>query len=188
MPVNLLLWGGESWSGNAADIIKCEVLYHNAMRRTLKMSMSRAKEDRTKKKYSQTFLNQFSIEDMWRRSQLLFFGRTSRMSRMKNNVYPKIILSATTDSKRRRGRQHWTVRESMVENISLAVQNVGIDGRINRQMKYSKDAVNWECMVKNIEFRDWPNNSSDYEEDNDDADEDERVEDSINEPPKQKPP
>ena len=46
IPLNLLSWEGENWSGNAANISECEVLYHKAMRRILKISITGVKDER----------------------------------------------------------------------------------------------------------------------------------------------
>ena len=51
-PLNLLLCGGEIWSGNAADANACEVLHHKGMVRILKISMMRVKEHRIRNKLS----------------------------------------------------------------------------------------------------------------------------------------
>ena len=115
------------------------------------------------------------------KGQLLFLGR---MSRMKNNMHPRTLLSATTSGKRSRGRQHRSVRDSMVENINLMTPNVVKDDRINNWLKCSKDITNWEHVVKIIVFRDRPNNSSGDEEEDDD----EGCDDSSNEPLTQVPP
>ena len=66
--LNLISRGGENWSGNAANVSKCEVLYHNSMRRILKISMTRVKDERTRNKtIRKYFLNESSIEDTRRR-------------------------------------------------------------------------------------------------------------------------
>ena len=49
---------------------------------------------------------------------------------MKNNMHPKILLSATVNNKRIRGRQCRIVIDPMVENINLIV--------IDRWMIHSK--------------------------------------------------
>ena len=64
IPVKLLLWGGENWSGNVADIRKYETFHHTMMRIMLKMPMSRVKEETIKSKIIRKYvLNQLSIED-----------------------------------------------------------------------------------------------------------------------------
>ena len=136
-PLNLLLWGGDNWSGNAAGISECEAFYHQEMRRILIISMARVKDDMIRNntiiKY---FLNEPSIEDARRIRQLLFSGRASRM---KNNAHPKILFSETVNGIRSRGRQYRAFRDSMVENINLIVPNVEKDGRIYRWMRHSKE-------------------------------------------------
>ena len=93
--LSLLLWGGENWSRNAADISKCEVLHHEATRRILKMSMAKVKDGRTRSKTTRNFFsNEPSIEDAWRRRQSFFIGRASRM---KNSMCVKTSSSETVD-------------------------------------------------------------------------------------------
>ena len=89
---------------------------------------------------------------------------------MKNNMCPKILLSATIDDERSRGRQCRAVRDSMVEEIDPIMPNVGKYGLIDRWMMCSNEAANWEHMVKNMLFRDRPNASSNNEENEDDDD------------------
>ena len=63
-PLNLILWGGENWSGNASDINEWEAFQHKEMRKILKISMARVNDDsirnKTIRKYS---LNEPSIEN-----------------------------------------------------------------------------------------------------------------------------
>ena len=72
---------------------------------------------------------------------------------MKNNMYTKTSLSETIDSKRSSGRKCRIARDSMVENVNLMMHNVGKHVRIDRWMMHSKDVSNYECMVKNMVFR-----------------------------------
>ena len=73
---------------------------------------------------------------------------------MKNSMLPRVLLSETADSKRRRGRHHRKVGDSVVESINLMTPSVGKDGPINNWSKLSKDVVSWEHMVKSLVFRD----------------------------------
>ena len=87
---------------------------------------------------------------------------------MKNNMCPKMSLSATIDGKRSRGRQHRAVRDSLVERVNVTMPNFGKDDRIDRWMMHSKGASDCEHAVKITVLRDRPSASSTNEENDDD--------------------
>ena len=95
---------------------------------------------------------------------------------MKNSTHPKALPSVTVDSKRIRGGKHRELRDSVVENFNLTMPDARKDGRIDRWMKRSKSASNWEHMVKSMVLRDRPITRSNDEDDNDaDEDDDEEL-------------
>ena len=49
-PLNFLLWGGDNWSGNAANVDKCESFHHKETRKILKKIMTRVKDERIRRK------------------------------------------------------------------------------------------------------------------------------------------
>ena len=115
MPMNLMLWGSENWSGNKADVAMAEVFHHKSIRRTLGISMMQVKEQEIKnEEVRRRFGNIECMTNIWRRRQLLFIGRIVRLGYKK---YPLILLTSTVDGKRGRGRPSRTIRDEFVDNL-----------------------------------------------------------------------
>ena len=109
------------------------------MRRILGISMIQVKEDEIKNEETRKrFMNSKSFADIWRRKQMLFLGRITRLNICK---YPFILLTASVYGKRSRGRPFWMVRDVFVDGIQSLMPNADEQGNTKDWIGYAKDKV-----------------------------------------------
>ena len=101
IPINLLLWGCESWALWTSLLKKLEVFLHRRIRRILGISMNEVKDQRIKNEtVRRNCFGILNIEEQIATQQLTFIGKMTRNS---DNHLPTKLLTAWCNHKRRRG-------------------------------------------------------------------------------------
>jgi hypothetical protein len=122
VPMNLLLWGAETWSLRKSQLDKLEVFLHQSIRRILQISMTRVREQRLhNNKVQQMFYSIPCVRKMIAARQMDFVGK---MIRGPPNRPSCNMITACCDHKRRVGRPQTTGKNFMVENLRLLFQEV----------------------------------------------------------------
>eukprot|EP00956_Cyclotella_meneghiniana_P019936 scaffold34652_cov36-Cyclotella_meneghiniana.AAC.1 len=99
IPINLLLWGCESWALKKSSLKKLEAFHHRSIRRILKINMTQVREDKIRnEKIREQFHNIPDIGNLIAAFQLRFVGKTVRHPNP--NHIPKLLLSAWVNHKR----------------------------------------------------------------------------------------
>ena len=122
IPINLILWSSENWSGNKADIKMMDTFYHKSIRRILGIIMRRVKDEEIiNSEIRHRFGNIEPLYDTWRKRQLLFIGR---IVRLKKELYPPLLLIVTVDGKRSRGRLFWMIKDAFIDSLLSIFPNL----------------------------------------------------------------
>ena len=99
IPVNLLLWGCETWALKKSSLIKLESFHHRSIRRILKINMIQVREEKiSNKQVRKMFHNIPEIGNLIAAFQLRFVGKVVRHPHPEH--IPKLLLSAWVDNKR----------------------------------------------------------------------------------------
>ena len=122
IPMNLLLWGAETWSLRKSQLDKLEVFLHRSIRRILQISMSTVCEQRLRnEKVRRMFYSIPCVRNMIAARQMDFVGK---MIRGPPDRPSRNMITACCDHKRRVGRPQTTGKNFMVENLRLFFQDV----------------------------------------------------------------
>ena len=122
VPMNLLLWGAETWSLRKSQLDKLEVFLHQSIQRILQISMTRVREQRLHNdKVRRMFYSIPCVRNMIAARQMDFVGK---MIRGPPDRPSRNMITACCDHKRRVGRPQTTGKNFMVENLRLLFQEV----------------------------------------------------------------
>jgi hypothetical protein len=122
VPMNLLLWGAETWSLRKSHLDKLEVFLHRSIRRILQISMTNVREQRLRNdKVRRMFYSIPCVRNMIAARQMDFVGK---MIRGPPDRPSRNMITACCDHKRKTGRPQTTGKNFMVENLRLLFQDV----------------------------------------------------------------
>ena len=122
IPMNLLLWGAETWSLRKSQLDKLEVFLHRSIRRILQISMSTVQEQRLRNgKVRDMFYSIPCVRNTIAARQMDFVGK---MIRGPPDRPSRIMITACCDHKRRVGRPQTTGKNFIVENLRLLFQDI----------------------------------------------------------------
>jgi len=159
IPMNLLLWGAETWSLRKTQLDQLEVFLHRSIRRILQISMSTVKEERIRnERVREMFYSIPCVRNMIASRQADFIGK---MIRGPPDRPSRNMITACCDHKRRVGRPQTTGKNFMVENLRLLFQDVNtvyIDrfGSLRDWINEANDEYYWEQLVKRLLHPDTP--------------------------------
>jgi len=150
IPVNLLLWGCETWSLRQSLLNKLEVFLHRSVQRILQINMTRVKDERLRNcRVREMFYNIPCVRNMIAARQMDFVGK---MIRGPPDRPSRNMITACCNHKRRVGRPQTTGKNFMVENLRLLftdVPTVTIDryGSIRSWINEASDEKYWTQLV-----------------------------------------
>jgi len=153
IPMNLLLWGAETWSMRETQLDQLEVFLHRSIRRILQISMSRVKEKRIHNgKVRQMFYSIPCGRNMIAARQMDFIGK---MIRCPPGRPSRNMITACCDHKRRVGKNF------MVENLGLLFKdvttiNINQFGSLRDWIHKANDEAYWNQLVKRLLHPDTP--------------------------------
>jgi hypothetical protein len=153
IPMNLLLWGAETWSLRKTQLDQLEVFLHRSIRRILQISMSTVKEERIRnERVREMFYSIPCVRNMIASRQADFIGK---MIRGPPDRPSRNMITACCDHKRRVGRPQTTGKIFMVENLRLLFQDVNtvyIDrfGSLRDWINEANDECYWKQLVKRL--------------------------------------
>ena len=115
IPVNLLLWGCQSWALTKVLIKKLEVFHMRCIRRILQIKWDDVREFKIKNsQVRERFKNIDTIENIISKRRLIFIGKVIRMP---CKCVPARLISAFQTNKRPLSRPNITVRHSFINDI-----------------------------------------------------------------------
>ena len=153
IPMNLLLWGAETWSLRKTQLDQLEVFLHRSIRRILHISIGKVKEERIRnEKVRHLFYSIPCVRHMIAARQMDFVGKMipgppDRPSRS--------MITACCDHKRRVGRPQTTGKNFMVDNLRLLfkdIDTVNIDrfGSLRDWIHEANNANYWNQLVHRL--------------------------------------
>ena len=117
MPLNLLLWGCESWALKKTSYNDLNVFLHQSIRRIIGISMMQVTDKRMSiEKLRKLFYNIPDACTLIAVKQLNFIGKVVRRE---DSFFPKQLLTAWVNHKRKRGGVLTTDRKSVVTALGL---------------------------------------------------------------------
>ena len=147
------------------DIKTFEIFHHAAIRKILKIPMTRVQDKSIKNNGARKiFLGIDPIRCTWRRWQILFISSTSHL---RSGKHPKISLSATTEGKRYRGTPRITVKDSTVDIVINLISAIDSGEKLGVWIGHVKDKSTCNRPSKNKR----KNNRNDPDENDDGIDE-----------------
>jgi hypothetical protein len=115
IPMNLLLWGAETWSLRQSQLDKLEVFLHRSIRRILQISITKVQEQRIHNdKVRKFFYSIPCVRNMIAARQMDLVGK---MIQSPPNRPSRNMITACCNHKRRTGRPQTTGKIFMVENL-----------------------------------------------------------------------
>ena len=144
IPVNLLLWGCETWTLKAADYRKLQVFHTKSIRKILGIGMTEVQESRiTNDTILRKFDNINPIEDIVHNRQLRWIGKIPNMSEKR---LPRKMLGCWIYSSRKTGRPFTTIRHSYLNALKSinVIKEDDKQGRFNEWFHIAKDTKRWK--------------------------------------------
>jgi hypothetical protein len=122
IPMNLLLWGCETWSLRQSLLDKLEVFLHRSVRRILQINMTQVKDESLRNcRVREMFYAIPCVRKMIAARQMDFVGK---MIRGPPDRPARSMITACCNHKRRVGRPQTTGKNFMVENLRLLFTDV----------------------------------------------------------------
>ena len=151
IPVNLLLWGCETWSLRQTLLNKLEVFLHRSVRRILSIKISQVKEEHIKNVFvRQKFYDIPRVRNMIAARQMRFIGKVVRGPWSRP---AKRMLTACCANIRLAQRPNFHNKDLLVKNLKLLfanVHDVEIDnqGSMKEWINEVMDEEYWNQLVK----------------------------------------
>ncbi len=121
IPMNLLLWGAETWSLQKSQLDKLEVFLHRSIRHILQILMTTVQEQRLQNdKVRKMF---YSIPSVWKMIAARRMDFVGKMIRGPPDRPSCNMITASCDHKRHVGRPQMTGKNFMVKNLRLLFQD-----------------------------------------------------------------
>ena len=148
IPINLLLWGCESWALTKVLISKLEVFHNRCIRSILQIKWDEVREFKiTNVQIRKKFHNIDSIENQVSKRRLHFLGKVIRMPCKK---IPARLISAFMKNSRPQGRPNNTIRHSFLNDISKIIPNIDQFGSFNTWTHVAHNIIHWSFLVNNL--------------------------------------
>ena len=157
IPMNLLLWGCETWSLRQVLLNKLEVFLHQSIRRILGINMTQVQEDRIRNDHvRQMFYDIPRVRNMIAARQMDFIGKVSRGDWSQP---AKRMITACCANKRLAQRPNFHNKDALVKNLKLLfapVSDVVIDdrGSLKDWINEVSDETYWTKLVRCLLDRD----------------------------------
>ena len=153
IPINLLLWGSETWALKDSDWKSLQVFHTKAIRNILRISMTEVEQQRIT---NTKMLCDFQIEtirDIAYSRQLRWLGKIARMG---YNRMRRKMLCCWLNTPRPVGRPLTTVRHTYLDALRRikVIQIDDVCGKINDWFPLAKNEKEWEKVRKNLLRRD----------------------------------
>ena len=148
IPINLLLWGCESWALTKVLISKLEVFHNRCIRSILEIKWDEVRELKiTNVQIRKKFYNIDSVENQVSKRRLHFLGKVIRMPCKK---IPARLISAFMKNIRPQGRPNNTIRHSFLNDVSKIIPNVDQFGSFNTWAHVAHNLIHWSFLVNNL--------------------------------------
>ena len=151
IPMNLLLWGCETWSLRQVLLNKVEVFLHRSIRRILGITITQVQEERIRNEHvRKLFYDIPRVRNMIAARQLGFIGKVMRGPSHRPS---QRMITACCSNRRLPGRPHFHNKDLIVKNLKLLfsqVNDVVIDdkGTLKNWINEVMCESYWNQLVK----------------------------------------
>ena len=153
IPINLLLWGCETWAIKQTHRDKLEAFLQRHLRRILKIPMSQVMEERiSTDQMRERFYNIPDIKTMIAIRQLSFIGKVVRSDTP--NLPTKSMITACCNHPRRfdHGQPQYHNKDTLVDNLKLLFERIEYvkinnQGSIKDWIKYAQHSDIWKELI-----------------------------------------
>ena len=159
IPMNLLLWGCETWSMRQTLLNKLEIFMHRSIRRILDISMSQVKDERIRNEnIRKIFYDIPIVENMIAARQLDFIGKAIRAPPDRPS---RIMLTACCNNQRRVGRPQLHNKNFIVRNLKLLFSripttNIDRHGSLKDWIHEASNEKYWNGLIECLLHSDAP--------------------------------
>ena len=151
IPINILLWGCESWGCAKSHIKKMSAFHHKSMRSILGINMHQVQEERIKnEQVRERFLDMRPIEDLISERQLRWLGK---LARMEEERLPKQLLTTWCSNPRPRGRPQQTIRHCLVSSLQRVLPEIAANGHTSKWTHLAEDNILWSKLMADAGLR-----------------------------------
>jgi hypothetical protein len=140
IPINLCLWGSESWAISEASLRKLKVFHTRSIRSILKINIYEVQEKHIRNSDILSMFNLPAMENLIAKRHLRWVGK---MARMEETRLPIKMLSCWINEPRPARRPHTTTRNSMVRSLQILDPNISNCGTLNEWFQSAKDESAW---------------------------------------------
>ena len=145
IPINLLLWGCESWALRETTLRKLEVFLHRGIRKFLRIDTTQVIDERiTNGSVRTRFFSIPTIRNQIAQRQLTFIGKVVRN---RDDQLPTQLLTAWCNNKRKRGAPLQNNKKNLAQNIRLLIPGAAKDGLLTSWVYFALDAVYWHHLI-----------------------------------------
>ena len=148
IPVNLCLWGAESWALTEASLRKLKVFHTRSIRSILKITIYDVKELHIKNDDILSMFNLPPMENMVAKRQLRWAGK---MVRMDESRLPIKMLACWMNTPRPSRRPHTTTRNSLIRSLQIMDPNISRCGTLNEWFHSAKDESDWNERLAGLD-------------------------------------
>eukprot|EP00978_Attheya_sp_CCMP212_P033890 scaffold139107_cov45-Attheya_sp.AAC.2 len=148
IPINLVLWGTESWAINEESMQTLSVFHTRSIRAILGINIYQVQEYRITNESILETINLPSMENLVTKRQLRWLGKIARMDEKR---LPLKTLSCWIKTPHPRQRPHTTNRNSLVRALKLIDPSVSEDGNLSGWFQTAKDCSEWNDKISTLE-------------------------------------
>ena len=145
IPINLLLWGCESWALRETTLRKLEVFLHRSIRKILRIDITKVIDERiTNGSIRTRFFSIPTIRNQISQRQLTFIGKVVRY---KDNQLPTQLLTAWCNNKRKRGAPLQNNKKNLAQNIRLLIPGAAKHSLLTSWVYFALDDAYWRYLI-----------------------------------------
>ena len=147
IPINLVLWGVESWALTERCYKKLQVFHTRSIRSILQINMTQVEEERITNHQILKRIDIPSMENIIAKRQLKWLGK---IARMEESRLPIKMLSCWLPTPRPAHKPHTTNRNSLVRSLQILDPNISKQGILAEWFPSAQNEEEWNQRIENI--------------------------------------
>jgi hypothetical protein len=148
IPINLVLWGVESWALTEVSMKKLSVFHTRSIRTILQINMTEVQEKRIRNEKILEMINLPTMDRLVAKRQLRWLGNVSRMT---ENRLPTKMLCCWNDNPRPSRRPHTTIRNSMIRSLKLIDPEISENATMKEWFPATQDRLLWAEQIDKLD-------------------------------------
>ena len=146
-PLNMLLWGTESWNISEHNRDKLRAFHHSAIRRILGIWMDEVMECRiTNEQVRKWFENIPPIDDFIARRTWNYLGKVLRG---KSETIPKMMLGAWVSAPRKAGRPQSNLKDNFIQTLKVILKGqISDEANFKEWFPIATNEDHWNLLLE----------------------------------------